>query len=104
MACRKGISWGTQPDGRALPVSPRYFARVQTPQFLGGLSYFHSIFEPLAEGFIDGLLTVYGPRPGHRAPACPGHLPTPCTRESSLPCTPALVRGVNSTDSNPMPR
>ena len=24
MRIREGISWGTQPDGRALPVSPRY--------------------------------------------------------------------------------
>jgi hypothetical protein len=42
---------------------------------------------------MDGLLTVYGPRPEHRAPACPGHLPTPCTRKSTLSCTPAASPG-----------
>jgi hypothetical protein len=30
LVIREGISWGTQPDGRALPVSPRYQIELST--------------------------------------------------------------------------
>ena len=35
MRFREGISVCTELDGRALPVSPRYFPRVQTPLIEG---------------------------------------------------------------------
>ena len=49
-------------EGRIHGSCPRYFPRVQTPHFLGGLSYFETIFLPRRQGFIDGLLTIYGQR------------------------------------------
>jgi len=68
-------------------------SKVQTPRFLGGLSCFRAISEPCLEGFNDGLVTDYGQPPGHGAPACPGHLPTFCTRESSTSGSPAASPG-----------
>lgn len=35
MRFREGISWGMQPDGRALPVSPRYQCQAGSIRGLG---------------------------------------------------------------------
>jgi len=56
-------------NDRDLPASPRYFPRVQTPRFPGGLSCFERTFVPRGHCFADGLLTIYGRRQRHRAPA-----------------------------------
>ena len=108
MRFREGISVGTKLDGRALPVSPRYFPRVQTSQFLGGLSHFGPIFVPRRQGFIDGLLTIYGRRPGHRAPACPGFCPPPARGDPLIPAPRLHPRGgqprAPGTPASPHPR
>ena len=53
MRFREGISVGTQPDGRALPVSPRYQPNGTRPPNRGALCHFAPIQWPLAEGFVD---------------------------------------------------
>gem|GEM_PF-6355463 len=62
MGVREGISVGTQPDGRALSVSPRYQIRHKASRNRGALSYFIPVSGPLTEGFIGGLCAMYGLR------------------------------------------